>query len=66
MCLQPSFLRQRYVQCRREGRRSGYSRVRVDGNLYDLTETISLEKNKKHTIEIVVDRLIVRDGIQSR
>ena len=47
-------------------RRSGYSRVRVDGNLYDLTETISLEKNKKHTIEIVVDRLIVRDGIQSR
>lgn len=47
-------------------RRAGYSRVRVDGILYDLTEKISLDKNKKHTIEIVVDRLIVREGLQSR
>ncbi|MBS4784541.1 MAG: excinuclease ABC subunit UvrA [Clostridiales bacterium] len=47
-------------------RRSGYVRVRVDGHLYDLTEEIKLEKNKKHTIEIVVDRLIVRPDIHSR
>ncbi len=47
-------------------RRSGYVRVRVDGNLYDLTETIQLEKNKKHTIEIVVDRLVIKPEIRSR
>ncbi len=47
-------------------RRGGYSRVRVDGSLYDLTETIKLDKNKKHSIEIVVDRLVVKDGVQSR
>ena len=47
-------------------RRSGYVRVRVDGNMYDLTETISLEKNKKHTIEIVVDRLVIKEEIRSR
>ena len=47
-------------------RRSGYVRVRVDGNLYDLSETISLDKNKKHTIEVVVDRLVIKKEICSR
>lgn len=47
-------------------RRSGYVRVRVDGNLYDLSEDIKLEKNKKHTIEVVVDRLVIRPDIRSR
>ena len=46
--------------------RSGYVRVRVDGNIYDLSEEIKLEKNKKHTIEIVVDRLVVKEEIRSR
>ena len=49
-----------------DARRSGYSRVRVDGNLYELEEEISLEKNKKHSIEIIVDRLIVRPDIRAR
>ena len=47
-------------------RRSGFVRARVDGLVYDLNETISLEKNKKHTIEIVVDRLVVKPDIRSR
>ena len=47
-------------------RRSGYVRVRVDGNLYDLSEKITMEKNKKHNIEIVVDRLVIRSDIRSR
>lgn len=47
-------------------KKSGFVRVRVDGNLYDLSEKISLEKNKKHTIEIVVDRLVIRENIKSR
>lgn len=47
-------------------RKSGYVRVRVDGNLYDLSETIKLEKNKRHSIEIIVDRLVIKDGIRSR
>lgn len=47
-------------------RKSGYSRVRVDGIAYDLSEKITLEKNKKHSIEIVVDRLVIKDGIKSR
>ena len=47
-------------------KRSGYVRVRVDGEMYELSEEISLEKNIKHNIEIVVDRLSVKDGIQSR
>ena len=47
-------------------RRGGYSRVRVDGNLYDLDEEITLEKNIKHTVEIVVDRLAMRKGIRGR
>ena len=46
--------------------KSGYVRVRVDGIVYDLTEKIELEKNNKHSIEVVVDRLIVKDGIKSR
>ncbi len=49
-----------------KARRSGYVRVKVDDILYDLSETISLDKNKKHTIEIVVDRLVVKEGIRSR
>ncbi len=47
-------------------KRSGYVRVRVDGNLYELSEEIPLEKNIKHNIEIVVDRLVVKKGIQKR
>ncbi len=47
-------------------RRSGYVRVRIDGNLYELTEEIKLEKNIKHNIEIVVDRLVVKEGIERR
>ena len=47
-------------------RKSGYVRVRVDGNIYDLSEEISLEKNKKHTIEIIVDRLVIKEGVRSR
>ena len=47
-------------------KRSGYVRVRVDGNLYELSEEIPLEKNIKHNIEIVVDRLVVKGGIQKR
>ncbi len=49
-----------------DAKKSGYVRVRIDGIVYDLGEDISIEKNKKHTIEIVVDRLIVKDGIQQR
>ena len=47
-------------------RKSGFVRVRVDGNIYDLAEEIKLEKNKKHTIEIVVDRLVIKEDIRSR
>ena len=47
-------------------KKSGYVRVRVDGNLYELTEEISLDKNIKHNIEIIVDRLVVRPGIEKR
>ncbi len=47
-------------------KRSGYVRVRVDGNLYELSEEIKLEKNIKHNIEIVVDRLVVKEGIERR
>ena len=46
--------------------RSGFVRVRIDGNLYELSEEIELDKNIKHNIEIVVDRLVVREGIQKR
>lgn len=47
-------------------KKSGFVRVRVDGNMYDLSEEIKLEKNKKHTVEIVVDRLVIKDDIKSR
>ena len=47
-------------------RKQGYVRARIDGIVYDLAEEIKLEKNKKHTIEIVVDRLVIKDDIQSR
>lgn len=47
-------------------RRSGFARVRADGIIYDLSETIQLEKNKKHTIDIVVDRLVIHPDIRSR
>ncbi len=49
-----------------QAKRAGYVRVRVDGNQYDLSETISLDKNKKHNIEIVVDRLKIREGLRKR
>lgn len=49
-----------------QAKRSGYVRVRVDGNLYELTEEIKLEKNNKHNIEIIVDRLVVKEGIEKR
>ena len=47
-------------------RKDGYARVRVDGDIREITEEINLEKNKKHTIEVVVDRLVMREGIASR
>ena len=47
-------------------RKSGYVRVRVDGNIYDLSENIELEKNIKHNIEVVVDRLVMKEGIEAR
>ena len=55
-----------HVKILDNARRSGYVRVRIDGNLYDLSEEIKLEKNKKHNIEIVVDRLIIKEGIEQR
>ncbi len=55
-----------HVKILEQARKSGYVRVRIDGNLYELSEDIKLEKNNKHNIEIVVDRLIVRPGIEKR
>ncbi len=49
-----------------DAKKSGYVRVRVDGNMYDLSENIELEKNKKHNIEVVVDRIVIKDGIRQR
>lgn len=49
-----------------QAKRSGYVRVQVDGNIYDLTEEIPMDKNIKHNIEIVVDRLVVKPGIEKR
>ena len=49
-----------------DARKSGFARVRVDGNMYDLTETIALDKNIKHTIDIVLDRLVMRGDIRAR
>ncbi len=55
-----------HVKLFEQAKRSGYVRVQVDGNLYDLSEEITLEKNIKHNIEIVVDRLVVKPGIEKR
>ena len=52
--------------CWTASRRSGYVRVQIDGSVYELTEEISLDKNKKHNIEVVVDRLVVKEGIEKR
>ena len=49
-----------------KAKKSGYVRVRIDGNMYELSEEIALEKNIKHNIEIVVDRLVVKEGIEKR
>ena len=49
-----------------DAKKSGYVRVRIDGNIFDLGEEINIDKNKKHNIEIVVDRLIVREGLEQR
>jgi excinuclease ABC subunit A len=55
-----------YLKLFEDFRKSGYVRVRVDGSIYELDEEILLDKNKKHTIEVVIDRLILRPGIRSR
>ena len=55
-----------HVKLLEDARKNGYVRARIDGEIMDLSEDIKLEKNKKHVIEIVVDRLKVRDGIQQR
>ena len=55
-----------HVKIFEQARKSGYVRVMVDGNLYELSEEIKLEKNKKHNIEIVVDRLVIKEGIEKR
>ena len=55
-----------HVKIFEDARKQGFARVRVDGILYDLSEQISLEKNKKHTIELVVDRLVIREGQRRR
>ena len=56
----------RHEKVLEQAKKSGYVRVRIDGNLYELTEAIELEKNIKHNIEIVVDRLGVKEGIEKR
>ena len=55
-----------HVKVLQNAKKSGYVRARVDGNQYDLSEEISLEKNKKHNIEIIVDRIVIKPGITSR
>ncbi|WP_105614590.1 excinuclease ABC subunit UvrA [Vallitalea okinawensis] len=55
-----------HIKLLEQAKKSGYVRVRIDGNMYELSEEISLEKNKKHTIEVVVDRLVIKDGIEKR
>ncbi|MEG0989086.1 MAG: excinuclease ABC subunit UvrA, partial [Clostridium sp.] len=56
----------RHEKILEQAKKSGYVRVRIDGNLYELTEEIDLDKNIKHNIEIVVDRLTVKEGIEKR
>ena len=58
--------RAKHVKVLEQARKSGYMRVRIDGNLYELSEEIKLEKNIKHNIDIVVDRLVVKAGIENR
>ena len=55
-----------HIKVFEDARKSGFARVRVDGILYDLSEQITCEKNKKHTVELVVDRLVIREGQQRR
>ena len=55
-----------HVKLLEDAKKNGYVRVRIDGEVYDLSEEIKLDKNKKHTIEIVIDRLKIKDGIQQR
>ena len=55
-----------HVKVFEDARKGGFARVRVDGILYDLTEEIKLEKNKKHNIDLVVDRLVLKDGLRRR
>jgi excinuclease ABC subunit A len=55
-----------YTKIFEDARRSGYVRVRVDGSLYELDEEIKLDKNKKHNIEIIIDRLVIRPDIRQR
>ena len=56
----------RHEKVLEQAKKSGYVRVRIDGNLYELSEEITLDKNIKHNIEIIVDRLVVKDGIEKR
>ena len=55
-----------YQKVFEDSRKSGYVRVRVDGSIYDLSEEIKLDKNKKHNIEVIVDRLVIREDIARR
>ena len=55
-----------HIKLLEDARKSGYVRARVDGSIYELSEEIRLDKNKKHNIEIIVDRIIIKDGIQKR
>ena len=68
MVLSPVVRRQKgmHEKVLADAKKKGYVRVRVDGSIYDLSEEIKLDKNKKHTIEIVVDRLVMREGIRAR
>ena len=55
-----------YIKELEQIRKSGFVRVRIDGSIYDLSENITLDKNKKHNVEVIVDRLILKDSIRSR
>ena len=55
-----------HVKIFEDAKKSGYVRVRVDGNVYDLSEHIELDKNIKHSIEIIIDRLVIKEGMESR
>ena len=68
MVLAPMVLNKKGTQEKvfEDARKKGYARVRVDGNLYELTENIELDKNIRHTVEIVVDRLVMRPDLRSR